>query len=203
MSLALFNQFLSFNLLHVPLKSGFCSPQIPWGNEYYKVKNNTYRIQHCVGFQIILSTILAIQNNNHTQKHKYLRGKPFLLEGKKHGTNSKQFHCYQINYNNSCVCFRLNKNLSYFSLFSHTQIISLKGGNTLLSHFYFLLPTQLSLGCLLLSKRLTFGCSLFFLVWLPLSLLLRTLFVSFQRRQPLTLSFLLCSSQMKIHFILY
>ena len=85
---------------------------------------------------------------------------------------------------------RLNKNISYFSLFSHTQIISLKGGNTLLSHFYFLLPTQLSLGCLLLSKRLTFGCSLFFLVWLPLSLLLRTLFVSFRRRQPLTLSFL-------------
>ena len=39
-----------------------------------------------VGSQIILSQILAIQNNNHTQKHKYLREKPF---GKNHGTNSE------------------------------------------------------------------------------------------------------------------
>ena len=99
-------------------------------------KNNTYRIQYCVGFQIILSTILAIQNNNHTQKHKYLREKPFLLEGKNHGTNSKQFHCYQINYNNSCVCFRLNKNLSYFSLLSQTQIFFLKGNNPFIFSFF-------------------------------------------------------------------
>ena len=32
---------------------------------------------------------------------------------------------------------RLKKNLSYFSLLSHTQIISLKGDNTLHSPFYF------------------------------------------------------------------
>ena len=41
------------------------------------------------GSQIILSTILAIQNNNHTQKNKYLCGKPFFFEGKNHGTNSE------------------------------------------------------------------------------------------------------------------
>ena len=33
--------------------------------------------------QIILSTILRVQNNNHTQEHKYLREKLFLFEGKK------------------------------------------------------------------------------------------------------------------------
>ena len=57
---------------------------------------------------------------------------------------------------------RLKKNLSYFSLLSHTLIISLKGGNTLLSPFYFLLRAQLSLDCLLFSKRFTLSYSLFF-----------------------------------------
>ena len=52
----------------------------------------------------ILSQILAIQNNKYTQKHKYLHGKLFLLEGKNHGINSKSIHYYQINYNNSWVC---------------------------------------------------------------------------------------------------
>ena len=42
-----------------------------------------------VGFQIILSKKLSIQNSNHTQEHKYLRRKPFLFEGKNHETNSK------------------------------------------------------------------------------------------------------------------
>ena len=42
-----------------------------------------------VGSQIILSQILAIQNSNHIQEHKYLRGKPFLFKGKNHGTNFK------------------------------------------------------------------------------------------------------------------
>ena len=60
----------------------------------------------------------------------------------------------------------LKKNLSYFSLLSHTLIISLKGGNTLLFPFYFLLLAHLSLDCLLFSKGLTLG----FFFWLPLSL---------------------------------
>ena len=40
-----------------------------------------------VGSQIILSQILEIQNSNHAQEHKYLRGKPFLFEGKNFRTN--------------------------------------------------------------------------------------------------------------------
>ena len=43
----------------------------------------------------------------------------------------------------------LMKNLSCFSLLSHTQIISLKGDNNLQSPFYFPLHAQLSFGCLL------------------------------------------------------
>ena len=42
-----------------------------------------------VATQKILSQILAIQNNNHTQEHKYLRENPFLFEGKNHRTNPK------------------------------------------------------------------------------------------------------------------
>ena len=56
-----------------------------------------------VGSQIILSPNLIIQNCNHTQEHKYLNKKPFLFEGKNHGTNSKSIYYYQINYNNSQV----------------------------------------------------------------------------------------------------
>ena len=75
---------------------------------------------------------------------------------------------------------QLKKNISYFSLLSHTLIMSFKGDNTLLSPFYFLLHAQLSLGCLLFSKGLTLCCSLsFFLVRLPLSLLLHILLVPF------------------------
>ena len=86
----------------------------------------------------------------------------FSLKGKNHGTNSEYFYYYQIYYNNSCVCLTVKeKNLSYFSLFSHTQIIFVKCGNTLLSP-----PWLFS--------------------W---------------KRQYLTLSFLLRSSQAKISFL--
>ena len=74
-------------------------------------------------------------------------------------------------YNNFYVCLTTKEKCLIF-LCSHTLIISLKGSNALLFPFYFFLHTQLSLGCLLFSKWLTLGCSLFFLVWLPLSLLL-------------------------------
>ena len=57
---------------------------------------------------------------------------------------------------------RLKKNLPCISLLSHTLIIFLKCGNTLLSPFYFLLHALLSLDCLLFSKWLTLGCSFFF-----------------------------------------
>ena len=79
-----------------------------------------------VGFQIILSQILAIQNSNHTQEHKYLRGKLFFFEGKSHGTNSKKFHYCQINYNNFCVCLtaKEKKSLLFFFALTHTNYLS-------------------------------------------------------------------------------
>ena len=52
-------------------------------------KENVIAEQLLVVSQIILSTILAIQNNNHTQKCKYLHENPFLLKGKNHETNSE------------------------------------------------------------------------------------------------------------------
>ena len=100
---------------------------------------------------------------------------------------------------------RLKKNLPCISLLSHTLIIFLKCGNTLLSPFYFLLHALLSLVCILFSKWLTLGCSFFFFFLGAASsffALAHTLFVSYRRRQPFTLSFLLRSSQMKITFIL-
>ena len=45
--------------------------------------NHQCNHEKIVGSQIMLSTILAIQNNNHIQEHKYLRGKLFLFEEKK------------------------------------------------------------------------------------------------------------------------
>ena len=114
-----------------------------------------------------------------------------------------QFNIYQINYNNFCICL-IAKEKSFFFLLSHTLIISLKSSNTLLSPFYFLLHAQLSLGCLLFSKRLTLVCSLslFSCVASSFFALAHTLFVSSQRRQSFTLSFFLRSFQAKIPFIL-
>ena len=76
--------------------------------------------------QIILSTILVIQNNNHTQEHKYLHGKLFFLKGKIMGQTPNNFIIIQINYNNSYVCFmaKEKKKLSYFSLLLHTNYLS-------------------------------------------------------------------------------
>ena len=56
----------------------------------------------------------------------------------------------------------LKKKSLLFSLLSHTLIIFFKGGNTLLSPFYFLLHAQLSfLAVFFFSKWLPLGCSLF------------------------------------------
>ena len=43
--------------------------------------NNSFKEEN-VGSQIILSTILAIQINNHTQEHKIYVENPFSLKGK-------------------------------------------------------------------------------------------------------------------------
>ena len=87
-----------------------------------------------VGPQIILPQILAIQNSNHTQEHKYLRGKPFLLKGKTMGQTLNNFTIIKSITIILVHVSQLKKNLSYFSLLSHTHtlIISFKGSNTLL-----------------------------------------------------------------------
>ena len=71
--------------------------------------------------QIILPSILSIQNSNCTQKYKYLCRKSFLLEGKK--TRENLQICFTII--KSITIFLvyvswLKKNFSYFSLLSHT-----------------------------------------------------------------------------------
>ena len=109
-----------------------------------------------VGSQLILSTILAIQNNNHTQEHEIYEENPFSLKEKIMGQTLNRFTIIKSITIILMYVPRLKKNLSYFSLLTHTHthththtlIISLKDSNTLLSPFYFLLHTQLSLGCL-------------------------------------------------------
>ena len=106
-----------------------------------------------VGSQIILSRILAIQNNNHTQEHKIYLENPFSLKGKTTGQILNNFTIVKSITIIIVYVSRLKKNLSYFSFHTHTHthtlIISFKSGNTLLSSFYFLLYAQLSLGYLL------------------------------------------------------
>ena len=128
-----------------------------------------------VGSRIILPQILAIQNNNYTKEHKYLCGKLFLLEGKTTGQTPNNFTIIKSITIILVYVSWLNKNFSCFSLLSHTQIISLKSGNTLHSPFYFLLHAELSLGCfffffLILSGSLLAVLSFLFLR-LPLSFL--------------------------------
>ena len=115
-----------------------------------------------VGSQIILSEKLAIKNKNHTREYKYKVENPFFLKEKITGKTPNNFTIIKSITIIIVYVIRLKKNLSYFSLLSHTLIISLKGGNTLLSPFYFLLHAQLSLDCLLFSKHFTLGCSLSF-----------------------------------------
>ena len=72
--------------------------------------------------QIILSTILAIQNSNYTQEHKYLCEKPFLFEGKKiTGQTPNNFIIIKSIIIILMYVSWLKKNLSYFSLLSHTH----------------------------------------------------------------------------------
>ena len=72
---------MPFHLKYIPKKNYVI---------YFQPFNDTYL--PLVGPQIILSQKLSIQNNNHTQQHKYLRGNPFFFEGKNHGTNFESIH---------------------------------------------------------------------------------------------------------------
>ena len=98
----------------------------------------------------ILSTQIAITHKN---TNIYIEN-PFSLKGKIMGQTPNQFHNYQINYNISCICLMTKeKYLLFFygsntlslcltvkekHLLSHTLVICLEGGNTLLP------PLQLS-----------------------------------------------------------
>ena len=87
-----------------------------------------------VGSQIILSQILAIQNSNHRQKHKYLRGKPFLFEGKITGQILNNFTIIKSITIIFVYASQLKKKkISSFSLLLYTQIIFFKGGNSIFS----------------------------------------------------------------------
>ena len=73
-----------------------------------------------VGSRIILSPILSIPNSNYTQKHKYLRGNLFLLEGKNHETNFELISLFSNQLQYFLCDSQLKKNLSYFPLHLHT-----------------------------------------------------------------------------------
>ena len=73
-----------------------------------------------VGSQIILSTILAIQNNNHTQEHKIYVENPFSLKGKTTRQTPNNLTIIKSITIILVYVSRLKKNLSCFSLLSHT-----------------------------------------------------------------------------------
>ena len=78
-----------------------------------------------VGSQIILSIILTIQNNNHTQEYKIYVENSFSLKGKTTGQTPNNFTIYQINYNNSCICLTVKEKSLLFSFaLTHTFFVS-------------------------------------------------------------------------------
>ena len=74
-----------------------------------------------VGSQLILSTILAIQNNNHTQEHEIYEENPFSLKEKIMGQTLNRFTIIKSITIILMYVPRLKKNLSYFSLLTHTH----------------------------------------------------------------------------------
>ena len=82
--------------------------------------NNSFKEEN-VGSQIILSTILAIQINNHTQEHKIYVENPFSLKGKTMRQTPNNFIIIKSITITFIYVSRLKKNLSYFSLLSHTH----------------------------------------------------------------------------------
>ena len=83
-----------------------------------------------VGFQIILSQILAIQNNNHTQNTNIYMENPFSLKGKITRQTPNNFIIVKSITIILVYTSRLKKeNFSYFSLLSHTKIFFFKGSN--------------------------------------------------------------------------
>ena len=125
---------MPFHLKYIPKKNYVI---------YFQPFNDTYL--PLVGPQIILSQKLSIQNNNHTQQHKYLRGNPFFFEGEKSQDklriNSLFIKSITINI---VYVSRLKKNLSCFSLLSHTNYFSQKRQHFALSFLFSSSRTTLS-----------------------------------------------------------
>ena len=132
----------------------------------------TFKTDLCiVGSQIILSIILVMQNNNHTQEHKIYVENPFSLKGNTTGQISNQFTIIKSITIIFVYISKLKKNLSYFSLLSHTNFLSKAA--TLCSLLSISFSTHNTLSWLSsFSKRPPLGCSLFSLVRLPLFLIL-------------------------------
>ena len=126
-----------------------------------------------VGSQIILSQILAIQNNNHAQEHKIYVENPFSLKGKtpNNFTIIKSITIILV------YVSWLKKNLSYFSLLSHTH-----------TNYLFQRQQHFALSSLAIFSKAA-------------NPLLSPPWLSSWRRQYLALSFLLRSSQTKIYFL--
>ena len=86
-----------------------------------------------VGTQIILSQILAIQNNNHTQEHNIYVENPFSWREKNTGQTLNNFTIIKSITIILVYVSQLKKNLSFFFFaLTHTLIIFFKCSNTLL-----------------------------------------------------------------------
>ena len=110
----------------------------------------TFKTDLCiVGSQIILSIILVMQNNNHIQEHKIYVENPFSLKGNTTGQISNQFTIIKSITIIFVYISKLKKNLSYFSLLSHTLIFSQWQPHFALSFLFSSPHTTLSLGYLL------------------------------------------------------
>ena len=103
------------------------------------------------------------QDNNHAQEHKYLREKPFLLEGKTMRQTPNNFTIIKSITISLVYVSRLKKNLSFFVTLTHTNYLSQRQ-----QHFtLFSLLHSFLLVVFFFSKQLPLGHTLNSLVWHP------------------------------------
>ena len=109
-----------------------------------------------VGSQIILSQILAIQNNNHTQEHKIYVENPFSLKGKIIGQTPNNFTIIKLITIIFVYVSRLKKISLVFFALTHTNYLFQRQ-----QHFLFFFSTHNSLSWLSsFSKQIPLDCSL-------------------------------------------
>ena len=128
-----------------------------------------------IGSQIILSQKLAIQNNNYTQEHKYYVENPFFLKGKTMRKTLNNFTSIKSITIILVYVSRLKKISLVFLTLTHTNYFSQMQQHFTLSFLFSFSCTTLSwLSSFLLADH-SWLLSLFFLVRLPLSLLVHIL----------------------------